>query len=56
MKGRTTERLLFNRSHGFYISDEMTPTRKNEAIDELLMVNKEFANEIYIQRCLERDL
>ena len=51
-----TEKLIFNRSHGFFVSGEMLPVRRDQAIDDLLMIEKEFASEIYIQRCKERDL
>ena len=53
---RNKECIVNGHSHGFFVSDEMLPVQQHQVYDELLMVEKEFANEVYIQRCLERDL
>ena len=40
----------------FLFSDLMTPTRKHQAYEEMLNIEKEFAGSIYYQRCLDKRL
>jgi len=40
----------------FLFSDLMIPTRKHQAYEEMLDLEKRFAGEIYYQRCLDKRL
>ncbi|GAH54078.1 unnamed protein product [marine sediment metagenome] len=50
------ENILLGKRGEFWVSDDMTPTKRNQIHDELIMMQKELASEIYIQRIREKYL
>ncbi len=47
---------LVDTRFGIIPNGKLTPCRQHQMWDELRLKEKELANEIYIQRCKERDL
>ena len=50
------EQTLIHGSGGWFPNSKLKKSQQNQMWDELLMKEKELANEVYIQRCREKYL
>jgi hypothetical protein len=50
------EDLCFILGHGYLPSNNLKPSEKHQIFEDMVKKQKEFASEIYIQRCKEKDL
>lgn len=50
------EQIIIQGSGGWFPNSKLKNTQQAQIWDELLLKEKEFANEIYIQRCREKYL
>ena len=50
------EDITFVYGHGYLPSKNLKPSERHQIIEDLNKFKKEFASEIYYQRCKEKDL
>jgi hypothetical protein len=50
------EDMTYVLGHGYLPSNNLRPSERHQIFEDTLRFQKELANEIYIQRCKEKDL
>lgn len=50
------EDVCFVLGHGYLPSTNLRPSERHQVFEDTLRVQKELANDIYVQRCKEKDL